>query len=733
MHGSSGRVPADRQYLFGMRLHLPMLLLGALATPLAAQRAVPFRPGMVITASTTIRPGHYVAPAGDSGILVVRGKGIVLDLTGVEFVGTADRTRPDRFSGTAIRIDGGDDVTIKGARVRGYKVGIVARGTDRLRLFDNDLSDNWRPRLYSGIEKESLVDWLSYHHNEKDEWLRYGAAIYLADVTRGQLRGNTVRRGMNGLMLVRTTTTAVWNNDFSFNSGLGVGMYRSSSDTLMHNRLDWNVRGYSHGFYNRGQDSAGLLMFEQCSNNIVAFNSVTHGGDGLFLWAGQTTMDSGTGGANDNLFYHNDFSHAPTNGMEATFSRNDFIENRVEENWHGLWGGYSFKSNIQGNRFARNVEAIAIEHGQDNTIQGNTFTQDTTAIHLWWNKIEPSDWGYPKTRDTRSRDYDIFANTFVDPRLALRIDNTQRVSVDSNRFRGVDSLFRLSGDTTGWIYRDTTGRSTHLHPRDQIVLRPRWDGIDAMIPEGGMRGRKTIIVDEWGPYEWKSPKLWPVGRSDATPQRLRVLGPAGKWRVTARDGVASLSAMTGAVGDTLTVTPAPGREADYRVTLEYRGAAVTTPFGERIAAGRPVMFGWERFVPAAAWHVRFVPWDSTAAPRTSEGAIAMALGGAGVAAIDTTRLDLTWYTPPWKTIPQARVLTEAVATVTLAPGRYVLRSISDDAVKVYVDDKLLLDDWVSGESHAKEVAFIATGTHRVRVVHLQIDGWYELRLDIDRR
>ena len=29
------------------------------------------------------------------------------------------------------------------------------------------------------VEHESLVDWLSFHHNEKGEWLRFGAAIYL--------------------------------------------------------------------------------------------------------------------------------------------------------------------------------------------------------------------------------------------------------------------------------------------------------------------------------------------------------------------------------------------------------------------------------------------------------------------------------------------------------------------------------------------------------------------------
>ncbi len=254
---------------------------------------------------------------------------------------------------------------MKGVHARGYMNGIVARGVTRLALLGNDLSYNWKPKLYSGIVKESLVDWLDYHQNEKDEWLRYGAGIYLVDITIGEIKGNTVTQGMNGLLITRSTGVRVWNNIFSYNSGLGVGMYRAPRNVIMHNRIDWNVRGYSHGFFNRGQDSAGLLMYEQSSNNIVAYNSVSHSGDGLFLWAGQSTMDNGKGGANDNLFYANDFSYAPTNGMEATFSRNAFVANRVAGNWHGLWGGYSYESVVLGNHFYDNVEAIAIEHGQE--------------------------------------------------------------------------------------------------------------------------------------------------------------------------------------------------------------------------------------------------------------------------------------------------------------------------------------------------------------------------------
>ena len=93
-------------------------------------------------------------------------------------------------------------------------------------------------------------------------------------------------------------------------------MYRSSFNTIAYNKINFNVRGYSDGVYNRGQDSAGILIYEQSNNNLFYKNSVTHGGDGFFLWAGQTTMDSGKGGCNDNVLQGNDFSYAPTNGLK---------------------------------------------------------------------------------------------------------------------------------------------------------------------------------------------------------------------------------------------------------------------------------------------------------------------------------------------------------------------------------------------------------------------------------
>src|SRR3989441_8319687 len=389
-----------------------------------AQAPIELRPGMVITHSVVVKPRTYRLSGPP---ITIRGDNITVDFRGATLQGSDPEADPDQRRDTAIVIDGGHDIRIVNAHVSGYKIGILARGTRRLELFDNDLSDNWKPRLFSLVEHESLVDWLSFHHNEKDEWLRFGAAIYLQDVKDGEVRGNTAVGGMNGLLLVRSDNLVILDNKFSFNSGLGIGLYRSSDDTIIHNQLDYNVRGYSHRFYTRGQDSADLLLFEQSCRNIVAYNSMTHGGDGIFLWAGQTTMDSGTGGANDNLFYGNDVSYATANGVEATFSRNEIIANRAWGSEYGVWGGYSYQTEIVGNDFRGNRTGVAIEHGQDNVIANNRFDRDSTAIRLWADSIEPSDWGYPKHHDTRSRNYRISGNGFSGNRTILNVRNTTGV------------------------------------------------------------------------------------------------------------------------------------------------------------------------------------------------------------------------------------------------------------------------------------------------------------------
>jgi parallel beta-helix repeat protein len=678
-------------------------------------------------------------------VVTIRGSNIVVDFARATLEGAPPSSDPDAGAGVAIRVDGGENVRITNARIRGYKVGILARGTRGLTLADNDLSDNWKPRLFSLVEHESLVDWLSYHHNEKDEWLRFGAAAYLVDVRRGELRGNRAERGMNGFLLVRSDSIRLWNNVISFNSGLGIGLYRASDNVIVHNHVDYNVRGYSHGFYRRGQDSAALLMYEQSCRNVVAYNSMTHGGDGLFLWAGQTTMDTGEGGANDNLFYGNDFSFAPTNGMEATFSRNVFVANRIEGSDHGLWGGYSFDSKVVGNDFRRNRIGIAIEHGQNNEIANNRFVADSTGISLWANPIEPSDWGYPKHRDTRSRDYVIRSNLFLDERVAVRGRATRSTRLTSNTHLRIDSAYVLA-DTTEWtIERDVPLRSVSavqdsllrgdvgrmvVPPEFAKLAPPRLPGgLDLARAPHARRDRSAIIVTEWGPYDWSYPLLWPADSSRAVPLRLQVLGPPGQWRVVSRRGVAHLSSDSGRIGptgrDTVVVTPAKGSEGDWELTLAHSTAA-----GGAGAMAR--RFSYRRFEPTVDWTMRVYTWrDSTADPARDSAAFAAALQGPPVLTRQAPRLDYLWYRPTMAGVPQERFAIVATGTVSLADGEYTLRTISDDGVRVWVDGRLVIDAWAPHESRV-DAAPLGAGRHDIRVAYYQLQGWTELRVDIIR-
>ena len=81
----------------------------------------------------------------------------------------------------AVFIKGGKNITIKNLKARGYKVALLARNVSNLTIDNCDFSYNYRQHLNSTQEKEDISDWLSHHQNEKDEWLRYGAAMYLRD------------------------------------------------------------------------------------------------------------------------------------------------------------------------------------------------------------------------------------------------------------------------------------------------------------------------------------------------------------------------------------------------------------------------------------------------------------------------------------------------------------------------------------------------------------------------
>ena len=715
---------------------------------------------------TIIRPwkqGNNFVPTKEDlsqPIFEIKENNKTIDMKGIVFRGTDPNVEPDQRKGLGIRVSG-NNITLKNLSIHGYKVAIIAENCKNLKLVDCDLSYNWKQHLKSTLEKEDESDWMSYHQNEKDEWLRYGAGAYFKNVNGFEVKNTKIVGGQCGLMLMNSNNGLVWNSNFSFLSGIGLGMYRSSNNRIMHNNIDWCVRGYSDNVYNRGQDSAGILIYEQSNKNTFAYNSVTHGGDGFFLWAGQTTMDTGKGGCNDNIVYGNDFSHAPTNGIESTFSRNHFVNNLLRECWHGFWTGYSYDTLISGNFIENCEEGIAHEHGQSNTIESNKFNWNKTDIHIWANATQDPNWGYPKNRDTKSRDWTIDNNTFMGDlnRKILRANRTSGIKFTSNTsfggsFEVADDVSKLvmtatclHSDTKIALPKNAVAENTMFEPMPKQTDEPTWNPIDSekvfgkdaikplvggrmpFLGENGRRGRKTILVDEWGPYDFQSPKLWPGSVLKDGSQTYTLMGPAGSWAVKKVEGM-TVNVNKGAVPGSITVKAIRG-SSEQRLELEYKGSKAFVDYkGNHINAGQAYRLSVHRFDLPIDWTVKFFEFDpKTEDPRTQFAAYTAKSASAGPE-FHKSKLDYSGYGKYEKGVPANHFGTIAEGTFSIKPGEYIIELTADDGVRAWLDGKVIVDEWHYQGPTTFTVKVHLGGEHKLKVNHFQLDGYSALQLKI---
>lgn len=635
-----------------------------------------------------------------SPVLTFRGlSGVTVDLSRLVLEGSAKDATPDQREGLAVLIEDCENLTISGLKARGYKVAILARNSPGLTITRCDFSGNYAPKLYSTPEAENDRDWLSYHNNEKDEWLRYGAAIYLDDCAYPTITWNTATGGQNGLLMSGVRHGLVHSNSFHFLSGVGVGLYRSSFNAVMHNRLDFCVRGYSHGVYQRGQDSAAILVYEQSGHNLFAYNSATHSGDGFFLWAGQSTMDSGQGGCNDNLIYGNDFSHAPTNGIEATFSRNYFVANQIDDCDYGVWGGYSFDSLFFANTLSANRVGVAIEHGQNNQIVGNHFSSNGTAIRLWAREKQPEDWGYAKERDTRSRDAIVAGNTFagnadlvLQRSLGVKLGDDARVRSDKESTVGAVESGWTPPNLADWTPPQISG------------------ALDPFLPRSFPRGRRSILMTPYGPYDFRTPYLNLMNRT-ADSLTFEVLGPKGGWK---------LASIIGATAEQKS-GPIPGQ---LRVKLPKTASQVSL----KLTAGDTPLTYSMLHLPLD-YSVRFYTYAPTTDLTKGELPFLNAIAAAPVARERRAELNYS-AVPPNPEVPASYYITVAETALPVPPGRYVLKVTADDGIRVYLDTKKIIDEWRHQTPTTFTQTLELTGYQALRIEHFQITGAARLQVTL---
>lgn len=671
--------------------------------PQQAREIVIDRDDIVIDRDTVVRPGTYgVRDANGDGVLHVVADGVTVTLVGVTLDGAASEEMPDTFEGIGVSIANHQRVVIEGGAVRGFRIGVRAANANTLRIDGVDVSGNRAMRLRSTPQREDESDWLWPHENDKSEWeTRYGAGISLVDCDNADVWNCRARRTQNGLLLTRCRSVVVWENDFSFLSGWGIAMYRCGGCTIDGNRCDFCVRGYSHGVYARGQDSAGILVFEQCSWNEFANNSATHCGDGLFLYAGhETTQRTGSGGSNNNGVLNNDFSYAVANGIEATFSRhNRFDGNRLDDCDHGVWAGYSYLTSVRDNTIRNCANGVSIEHGHDNEIEHNTIENCRVGVHLWWDDDKDLLASvYGRRNDTSSSRNRVRGNRIVACATPLRFDRDSESDVGDN-----------SPDIASSGFGPTV-------PAAQPVVLPR--------------GREHIVIGEWGPLDPRVPGLVPFGTSGEAAMTFRVLGAGIPFRVSVEPGFVAEPA-SGTAPAVVRVrhhgTPTSS-VVPWRVAVEIDGSNPQLDFG--VDSGHTTFTRVGTLV-FAKWNVKWWEWQID--PRNDADVWQKLLATEPLDSTTTDELAFDWHgSAPSPKVPADHFATVAETTLTLPAGAYRIATISDDGIRVFVDGAIVLEDWTW---HApKELTVertLTAGQHRIRVEHFEIDGHAALHCSIE--
>jgi PA14 domain len=217
----------------------------------------------------------------------------------------------------------------------------------------------------------------------------------------------------------------------------------------------------------------------------------------------------------------------------------------------------------------------------------------------------------------------------------------------------------------------------------------------------GRRGRRHIMIGEWGPLDPTKPGVHPTEGGPT----FRVLG-AEDYEVTVPDGFKVLKD-----GSLFRVTAGPGL---HEFAGEVRIGDKRFPFKGRLFN--------------AKWTIKHWKWERD--PR-EEGAWAALLETEPLAVVERDRLEEVWGGGGPKDVGADHFATRAEAKVTLPKGSYEITTTSDDGVRVLVDGKVVQEDWTwHGPTEHKTELQLDAGEHEIVVEHFEIDGYAVLRLGI---
>ncbi|UCG17788.1 MAG: right-handed parallel beta-helix repeat-containing protein [Phycisphaerales bacterium] len=683
------------------------------------------RDNTVIAESCRIKPGVYtVADADNNGVIHVRADDITIDFQQATLRGAGEEAGRDELTGMGLSIVGCKNVTIRNARIHGYFFNVHVKDAELVTLERCNASHGFGQRIFRDGKVKNL--WLVLR--DLNAWRSYGAGFWIENSKACKVVRCTARHMQNGILLVKSDRCELLQSDFCFTSGWGIGLWESCDNRVMSNLVDFVNRPWGGGW---GGDSSGVVVVNASHRNRIIGNSFTHGGDGFFLTNARDVGSPAEGACNDNLIAYNDGSYSPHNAFEATFSDgNMFIGNLANHSDHGFWCGYSNHSLYVGNQITDNRSGgISTEHGRGHWVEGNEIARNGSGVHFWHNP----DRGYP------SRDQTIRNNRFVENRSAIVLRHTDAVVIDHNAFLDNDWAVVAENVTAA----RATGNRFEIDKRGEGFIRGELDARGNAWKDARSREVAALCkgnVDTRDPDPDAGPVV--LYKDSGLPQGWEMIQPA-EWAPL--DFTNALVYPTTVVG---------GRDVEFAVVGWGRFALQDVPEGVKVSVERGIAPARVKlscettkqfsasvvfddldktetvdvtFLPMT-WQVEFYRWQPGEPARPRAGPPAGVFEGEVLERRTVETVAYNWGGGrPSAEVPGDYFAVRATAEGTLPAGEYTLYTISDDGVRVFVDDEVLFENWTWHHPTEDSGSIrLSSGRHKITVEYFEINGAAQL-------
>jgi hypothetical protein len=185
----------------------------------------------------------------------------------------------------------------------------------------------------------------------------------------------------------------------------------------------------------------------------------------------------------------------------------------------------------------------------------------------------------------------------------------------------------------------------------------------------------------------------------------------------------------------------PREVGGFAVTCDRQGAVTRYSLVVHLASGAMIEHA-DVFVDAA-WSVSFFAYDREQAdPRNAMEAwreaatlavsgvmhdLSLPFGGGGpsdlAVAPDAVRA---------ASLPREHFGTIATTSISLPPGRWVIDTLSDDGLRVWVDGEVVIDDWTwhPPKRQSATINLAAPRLVAIRVEHFELDGYAVLEVAV---